>query len=143
MAGSLLLHAGALVARGRWVPFYDPTSDPVRALTLQHRRSYTVGEVLLWSAAILFMITDVVSTLIGLTHPGITERMAVTRLALQFGWPGLVVKKTIVLVMIFTFWSMLPRPYRLAIPATAAGAGYLTVENNLIVLSQFGILPVF
>lgn len=130
----------AVFTRGRWVPLYDPTRDPVRAYARHHAATYRQLEVAVWVAAVLFLGTDVLTTIVGLSHPGIGEGVAMTRLALRFGWLGLVAKKCAVTGLIAGLWLVLPRPYRLAIPLTAVMAGAITVSNNVAVLIQHGIL---
>lgn len=130
----------AAVARGRWVPFYDPTRDPVRRLALGHARAYARIEIALWTAALVFVVADVATTLLGLPHPAVVERVAMTRWALRFGWPGLLAKQCAVVLLIGGLWLALPRPYRAAIPGTAAAAGYVATNNNVAVLLAHGIV---
>lgn len=144
MPGGTVFRGVITVAtRGRWVPFYDPARDPIRILAMQHRVFYQRVELWFWLMALAFLISDAITTLIGFSHPGISESVAVTRVALEFGWIGIAVKKTIVITLILGCWLVLPRPYRLVIPITAAITGFITVRNNVTVLLHHGYVPLF
>lgn len=120
---------------GGWVPYYDPTSDPVRAVSMGHRLALELFEVVAWGMTIVFALADVVTTVVGLTHQPVTEVVPTSLWVLaHFGWPGLVLEHVVVLAFLAVLWQLLPRPYRLVVPLEGSLAGYLIAHGNLVLL---------
>lgn len=130
------------LADGLWIPYYDPRLDPIRRVALQHAQTYVVVERAAWVAAVFFIVADLITTLLGLSHPLLAEGSPHSQVALQFGWVGMIAKTMVVIGAVAGLWAILPRPYRLVVPLTAAIAGTLPFVNNLVLLVEHGVIAI-
>lgn len=131
----------AATVDGGWVPFYDPGRDPVRTITDEHLLAVELFEVVAWGMTIVFSLTDVLTTILGLGHPALTEAVPASRWVIgRYGWLGLAVEHAVVLAILVGLWRLLPKPYRLVVPLEGAWAGYIIAHGNLVLLLTHEVL---
>lgn len=94
----------------------------------------------LWLVSVLaFGVGDVVTTGVGVSMTGIVEAGPVAAHLLQrYSFAALLFLKVAVLLGAFAAWRVVPRPYRVGIPAGLALVGLLATAWNLGVLVSAG-----
>lgn len=126
---------------GGWVPWYDPSHDPIKSVTSEHALAFDLVEVVAWGLTITFALSDLLTTVLGLPHPLLFEAVPSTLWVVeQFGWPGLAVKHALTIGLLAAMWQLLPRPYRVVVPLEGAFAGYMVTHSNLVTLLSHGVL---
>lgn len=129
------------VRGGRWVPYYEPRTDPIHRLAVDNSTGFRRLEVGFWALALVFDVLDLVTTWLGVGHPGLIEGVPFSRWVLEhFGFAGLLVEHVGALVILAVLWYILPKPYRLVVPGQFTVVGAVIVAANLAHLAAHGIV---
>lgn len=128
-------HSGGGPERGKNVPRFDSSSLSNHTPDRHKPRSNEPFAWLLWSAVVVTFLADLALTALGLSR-GFSERnLIAAEILMSFGFAGLVVVKTLVLLFAVVVWWILPEPYRVAAPASlAAPWGLATLVNAAVLL---------
>lgn len=89
----------------------------------------------LWVAsALTFVVGDVITTVVGLSLPGVTETHPVGSTIVDFGPLLMVGMKAMVLAVAVGFYFTANTKYRTAIPASLTAVGALITGSNLAII---------
>ncbi|SDQ51086.1 DUF5658 family protein [Natronobacterium texcoconense] len=92
-------------------------------------------ERLLWIVVALSLVGDVVTTFAGL-HLGLAESNPVARSAISgYGLAGMLALKAVAVALGVACRPLLPRPYRVVIPAGLALPWTIATLSNLVLIS--------
>lgn len=107
--------------------------------TFANSVSITDNEQLFWISAILFYgFGDIVTTLVGLRLPGITEGGPFVTVIVDQHGPGFIyVVKVTTITLFYFLWRVTPRSYRVGVPIGVSIVGIsTTIWNSALIIAS-------